>query len=43
MNYLDRLYEYFNRMMIDEEYFKTSRGEDIAHALETFNKRRKVA
>ena len=43
LNYLNKLYEYFNRMMIDGEYFKTSRDEDMAHVLETFNKRRKVA
>ena len=42
-NYLNSLYGFFTNMMIDEKDFKTSRSEDIAHELDTFNKKRKIA
>ena len=43
MKYLNDLYEYFNNMMIDEKYFKTSTSEHIADILESYTEKRKVA
>ena len=43
MKYLNDLYEYFNNMMIDEKYFKTSTSENIADILESYTEKRKVA